>query len=91
MPIPDGIESSEKPRLIDQVRRTIRAHRFSPRTEEAYVGWIRRYVAFHGKTAQLDGQAIASFLSHLANDHILALQDHPYRALASTRRSEQTP
>jgi integron integrase len=70
MHVQDGTGSNEKPRLIDQVRQTIRAHRFSPRTEEAYIGWIRRYIVFHGKVhpAQLDGRAIASFLSHLANE-----------------------
>ncbi|MGH7564061.1 MAG: phage integrase N-terminal SAM-like domain-containing protein, partial [Gemmatimonadota bacterium] len=35
------------PRLIDQVRATIRVHGYSRRTEKAYVGWIRRYVRFH--------------------------------------------
>ena len=31
------------------VRRTLRRGHFSPRTEKAYVGWIRRYILFHGK------------------------------------------
>lgn len=37
------------PRLLDQVRAVIRALRYSPRTEDAYVGWIRRYILFHDK------------------------------------------
>jgi len=37
------------PRLLDQVRQAIRTRHYSPRTEKAYVGWIRRYILFHGK------------------------------------------
>ena len=31
-----------KPRLLDRVRTALRARHYSPRTEEAYVAWIRR-------------------------------------------------
>ena len=37
------------PRLIDQVRAAIRLRHYSPRTEEAYVSWLRRFIVFHGK------------------------------------------
>jgi integron integrase len=42
---------------------------FSPRTEQAYVGWIRRFVLYHGKRhpAQLDVRAVEDFLAHLAS------------------------
>jgi hypothetical protein len=36
------------PRLLDRVRDAIRLRHYSPRTEEAYVGWIRRFILFHG-------------------------------------------
>jgi hypothetical protein len=36
-------------RLLDQVRDAIRVRHYSYRTEQAYVGWIRRFVLFHGK------------------------------------------
>ncbi len=39
---------AEALRLLDQVRMLIRARHYSRRTEEAYVHWIRRYIAFHG-------------------------------------------
>jgi hypothetical protein len=39
----------QKPRLLDQVREAIRARHYSRRTEEAYVGWIKRFILFHGK------------------------------------------
>lgn len=43
---------------------------YSRRTEEAYCGWIRRYVHFHGlrHPSELGGPEIAAFLSHLATE-----------------------
>jgi len=38
-----------KPRLLDQVREAIRARHYSPRTEKAYVFWIRRFIVFSGR------------------------------------------
>ncbi len=35
--------------LLERVRRDIRLRHLSRRTEKAYVGWIRRYVRFHGR------------------------------------------
>ena len=40
---------SNPPKLLDRVRTAIRTRHYSPRTEEAYVMWIRRYIFFHGK------------------------------------------
>jgi integron integrase len=59
---------SGRPRLLTDVRHAIRARHFSPRTEDAYVGWIRRYVLFHGKRhpRDLDARHVTAFLSHLA-------------------------
>jgi len=36
-------------KLLDQVRDTLRLKHYSIRTEQAYVGWIKRYIFFHGK------------------------------------------
>jgi hypothetical protein len=57
-----------QPKLLEQVRRAVRARQFSPRTEQAYVGWVRRFVLFHGlrHPAELDGSDVARFLTHLA-------------------------
>lgn len=38
-----------KPRLLDQVREAIRSRHYSPRTEKAYVFWIRRFIVFSGR------------------------------------------
>jgi integron integrase len=57
-----------KPKLLDQVRQLMRLRHYSLRTEEAYVGWIRRYILFHGKRhpRELDEKHVSEFLSSLA-------------------------
>ena len=57
-----------KPRLLGRVREAIRVRHYSPRTEEAYVWWIRAFVKHCGlrHPAELGGREIAAFLSHLA-------------------------
>ncbi|MEK6747640.1 MAG: integron integrase [Pseudomonadota bacterium] len=56
------------PRLLDQVRDAIRVRHYSLRTEQSYLGWIKRYILFHNKTHPKDmGVAhVEAFLSHLA-------------------------
>jgi integron integrase len=51
-----------------QVRDACRLRHFSPRTEEAYASWIRRFVAFHGFRHPKDcGEPeVSAFLSSLA-------------------------
>jgi len=39
----------DTPRLLTRVRDTIRRKQYSIRTEQAYVGWIKRFTDFHGK------------------------------------------
>ncbi len=59
---------SHKPRLLDEVREALRLRHYSYRTEQQYVGWIRRYILFHGKRHPdtLSGDHVEAFLSHLA-------------------------
>jgi hypothetical protein len=59
-----------KPRLLDAVREAIRLRHYSRRTERAYVGWIRRYILFHGKRhpAGMGAEEVTRFLSALATD-----------------------
>ena len=40
---------SEPPKLLDRIRAAVRMRHLSPRTEEAYVMWARRFILFHGK------------------------------------------
>ena len=64
-----------KPKLLDQVQAKIRYKHYSIRTEEAYLGWIRRFIHFSGKRhpASLGPKEIEAFLTHLAIDgHVAA-------------------
>jgi hypothetical protein len=36
-------------KLLDRVRETIRLKKYSDKTEQAYLNWIKRYILFHGK------------------------------------------
>ncbi len=56
------------PKLLDQVRGKLRVKHYSLRTEHAYVGWIKRYIFFHGKRHPKDMEArdVEAFLTHLA-------------------------
>ena len=57
------------PRLLVQLRHAIRLHQYSPRTEEAYTGWVRRFVRFNGMRhpAELGAPDVTRFLTHLAS------------------------
>jgi hypothetical protein len=57
-----------KPKLLDEVRNVIRLRHYSPRTEESYINWIRRYILFHNKKhpRDLDEKDIRDYLNHLS-------------------------
>lgn len=57
-------------RLIPRIRSVLRARHYSRRTEEAYVGWIKRYIFFHNKRhpASMGGDEVNQFLTSLAVD-----------------------
>jgi integron integrase len=59
-----------KPRLLDQVRAALRARHYSRRTEDSCIGWIRRYIFFHGKRhpAEMGAPEVTVFLTSLAVD-----------------------
>src|SRR5262245_28885498 len=57
-------------KLLDRLRNAIRLRHFSPRTEEAYAGWVRRFIHFH-KMRHPDGMGeaeILDFVTALAVD-----------------------
>jgi integron integrase len=58
----------QPPKLLDRVRHAIRLRHYSRRTEDAYVGWIRRFIVFHGKRhpRELGAPEVTAFLSSLA-------------------------
>jgi hypothetical protein len=45
----DVAAASRPPRLLDSMRDALRVKHYSYRTEESYLGWVRRYILFHGK------------------------------------------
>jgi integrase len=55
-------------RLSDRLVAALRTRSYSPRTEEAYLHWFRRFVRFHElrHPRDLGAEAVAAFLSHLA-------------------------
>ena len=47
-----GVQMSptvQKPKLLEQIRQAIRIRHYSPRTEESYIHWIKRFIFFHNK------------------------------------------
>src|SRR5712691_11892062 len=65
-----GALASGPPTLLGRLRAAIRARHYSPRTEATYVGWVRRFVVFHGRRhpGTLGEPEVQAFLTHLA-DH----------------------
>ena len=57
-----------QPRLLDRVREANRLRHGSRSTEKSYIGWIRRFILFHGKRhpAEMGAPEVARFLSSLA-------------------------
>ncbi len=62
------------PKLLDQVRETLRLKHYALRTEEAYLNWIKRFILFHHKRHPRDMgmPEIRAFLVHLANEEHVA-------------------
>lgn len=72
---PRPVVQPQKPKLLDQVRHRCRVRHLARSTEDAYVGWIRRYILFHGKRHPLEmgKEEVEAFLTHLAVDgHVAA-------------------
>jgi len=61
-------EPERRFRFMEVVRRVLRERRYSARTEEAYVYWIRRFIVENGRRhpADLSEADVARFLSMLA-------------------------
>ena len=62
------------PKLLDQMREIMRRRRYSLRTEEAYIRWVKEFIIFNGKRhpRELREEEITHFLSHLAIDRKVA-------------------
>jgi integron integrase len=74
-PLASAPATEPRPKLMDQIRQAIRTRHYSPRTEETYVHWIKRFIFFHNKRhpAEMAEAEIARFLSNLATEsHVSA-------------------
>jgi integron integrase len=58
----------QPPRLLEQMRAMLRARHYSLRTEGTYLGWVKRFILFHGKRhpGTMGVQEVQQFLAHLA-------------------------
>jgi integron integrase len=58
----------QPPRLLDQVRQTLRLKHFSLKTEKSYVHYIKEFILFHNKQhpKEMGVAEIRAYLSHLA-------------------------
>ncbi len=67
-PQSSGVSGARSPRLLDLVRERIRLRHYSVRTEQAYVGWIRRFILANGKRhpKELGASEVEAFLTRLA-------------------------
>ena len=75
----------QKRRLLDQVRDKIRFKHYSIKTEQSYVGWIKRYILFHNKRhpKEMAKAEIEYFLTFLATQEKVApaTQNQAFSAL----------
>jgi integron integrase len=64
----DGLADAGRPTLLGEVRRRLRLKHYSLRTEQAYMGWIRRYIRANAPVhpRALGGVDVERFLSGLA-------------------------
>src|SRR4051812_29214110 len=79
------LPSSKPPKLLDRVRGTMRLNRYSPRTEQAYIDWIKRFIRFHGvrHPQEMGAEEVKAFLNHLATEMNVAAstQNQAFSAL----------
>ena len=63
-----------KLRFLDQCREVLRFKQMSPRTEKAYVDWIRRFIVWSGKRhpKEMGAAEVRGFLTYLAAERNVA-------------------
>jgi len=67
--------ATPRPRLLDELRARIRRLGMAIRTEEAYVGWVRRFIMANAKRhpREMGAREVEAFLTSLATrDHVAA-------------------
>ncbi len=71
---PPSSAPQSNPRLLASLRSKLRLGYYSERTEQAYVGWVRRFVRFHAlrHPRDLDERDVAAFLRVLVEEQRVA-------------------
>jgi len=72
------------------VRQTIRFNRYSPRTEEAYIDWIERFIRFHciRYPKEMGADEVRTFLTHLATvEPVPRFRSAPEKGFILTQRA----
>jgi integron integrase len=69
-----AVKITTKPKLLEKVRFTLRANRYSKKTEEAYLKWIKEFILYNGikHPKELGKDHIEKYLSHLTIDRNVA-------------------
>ena len=83
-PSPPRKPAANHTALLTRLSRGMRTREWSPRTEEAYLGWIRRFLNFYsGRNPKELGRAdVNHYLSYLANERGLAAKSRNQAASA---------
>jgi integron integrase len=65
---------TKAPKLLDQVRETLRVKHYSYRTEHTYLDWIKRFIIFHNKRhpKEMGAEEVQEFITYLANERNIA-------------------
>ena len=69
IPAPTGIRpSARQPKLLDRLTEALHSPHYSPRTEQTYRHWVKRFIFFHNvrHPAEMAEPEINAFLTHLA-------------------------
>ena len=79
------MSNQSKSPFLESVRDLMRVKHLSYRTEEAYLGWIRRFILFHDKRhpKEMGAAEVQAFLTHLAvaGNVAAATQNQAFAAL----------
>ena len=81
----------QKPKLLDRLREALRSRHYSPRTEQTYRHWVKRFIFFHNvrHPAEMAEPEINAFLTgdkRLMASLTIPLQEHLKRVKAIHER-----
>ena len=78
-------------KLLDQVRDAIRRKHYSPRTEESYVQWIKRFIVYHHMRHPKDmgTPEIEAFLTYLVDSAWMNADVQRQTILAQAHRLQE--